>query len=232
MSDQAIKDEIIDPMQQLFLPPKDMPDEWQRQALRQYMDALRTFSREDLQAAWKSVRDAATARSWPPIAAFVRAAWAARKARKEGAGEAEGAPKAPRHRHDMDGWRAHFRENWNHVKYTPLAKEAAREGYALLLKSAILDGVPLAKIRPAELNARCERARRLSDKIADNENFPSQGECSQMWTNLLVHRAEVEAEIERAHGHGPHMPAIPAFEYPYEITALKGPPAYQMDRMF
>ena len=231
MSEQAIKDEIIDPMQQLFLPPKDMPDEWQRQALRQYMDALRTFSREDLQTAWKTVRDAATARSWPPIAAFVKAAWAARKARKDPAQNPDAASKAPRHRHDMDGWRAHFRENWNYLKFTPLAKEAAREGYALLLKAAILDGIPLAKIRPNELHARCERARRLNDKIAGDDRFSEKEKASQMWTNLLVHRADVEAEIERAHGQGPHMPAIPAFEYPYEVVTLKDPPERLLDRM-
>lgn len=78
-----VQSEILDPMQQLFLPPRAMPEAQQAKALTQYVDALEGFARDVLAAAWCEVRAIHSRSSWPPIAAFVSACRAALKVRAE-----------------------------------------------------------------------------------------------------------------------------------------------------
>lgn len=232
MSEQAIRDEIIDPMQRLFIPPKNMEGDQQALALREYMDALRGFEREDLRAAWHTIRDSAVARSWPPIGAFLKAALLAKRERQTKMEETNQGRTAPLHRFDMDGWRAHFFENWKHIKHTPLAQAAAKEGWALMLKTAVFDGLPLAEIRPAQMVAKVERAAKLAGIIEADLEYPERAKVLDMWRNVLITRAEVEIEISNARGTPPPMPLVPAFVYPCKVHCLIDPPAHRMDRVY
>jgi len=81
MSRTDVQIEILDPMQQLFLSPRQMSETQQLAALGQYADALDGYSKEILAAAWVEVRAEHTRASWPPIAAFIGACKAALKAR-------------------------------------------------------------------------------------------------------------------------------------------------------
>ena len=226
MSDNAIRDEIIDPMLRLFSPPKAMDEAQQIAAMRDYMDAMRGFSRNELQAAWREVRDTTQTRTWPPIAVFVKAAAGARKHQKTVAGTE--TVTGPRHKFDDDGWKAYFWANWRHIKYTMLAKEAARDGWALMLKSAILDGIPLSSIEPHAMTRKVERAVKLATIIEENQNFPNRETALKMYHNLLISRQAVDDEIAAARGAPPAAPFTPAFDYPFPSKILKNPPDNQM----
>lgn len=225
MSDQAIRDEIIDPMLRLFSPPRAMDEAQQIAAMRDYMDAMRGFTRDELQAAWRDVRDSTQARTWPPIANFVKAAAGARKHQRTTATD---AGNGPRHKYDTDGWKAHFWANWKAIRHTEQAKTAARDGWALMLKSAILDGIPPVQIEPHALQRKAERANRLHQIIEANLDFPSRDTVLKMWDGVLRSRAEVEAEINDARGPGPALPFTPAFDYPFPSKIMKDPPDRQM----
>lgn len=232
MSETAIREEIIDPMQRLFLPPKTMSAEQQALALREYMDALRGFEREDLQAAWKVARDSALTRSWPPIAVFIKAAYQAKNLRHSARHDEDRNRTTPNHRFDTDGWKAYWRANWNYLKFQPIAKEAARDGWCLMLKTCVLDGLPLADIDRSVFRRKLARIERLPGIIEADPDFPDRVKALELWRGVLVHRAEVQEEIANARGEGPPAPPIPPFESPDKFKGLNDPPEYQLKRAY
>lgn len=214
MSDQAIRDEIIEPMQRLFTPPKAMENDQQIKAMRDYMDALRGFSREELHQAWKDVRDSAGGRTWPTIATFVKAAVEAKKSRRQHAESRGAVLTGPRHPYDSQGWRQHFMANWDYIKSTELGKEAARDGWALMLKTALLGGMPIAKIEPHAMKSRAQRAQNLHATLEKTPDFPQRETLLRMWRGVLVERAKVEIDVLNATERR-SQPLIPAWPCPY-----------------
>jgi hypothetical protein len=135
-----VESEILAPMQRLYLPPRNMDEGAQREALREYGDALQSFDRPDLQGAWKATRDAHTNRSWPLVSQFIKAAREYRRDRNDAGGAAL-----------VDGKKAETEwDTWVRVCRTQMARDAVRNGVAWSLKCAILHD----KKRPEEIDMR------------------------------------------------------------------------------
>lgn len=192
MSAQDVQTEILEPMQRLFLPPRNMEEGHQQSALREYVNALQNFEAEDLKAAWQAVRDTHTSRGWPVPAAFIMAAKQARKDRL-------GVPQQRQEGVSQEittAW-----DIWQKVRASKMGRDTAEGGYAWSLKCKILyDKVSPAEIDTRELQAAHNRAQDLAARI-ENGSFKMRGDVRDtalsMYRHLLVKEAETQQEILR-----------------------------------
>lgn len=192
MSAEDVQREILEPMQRLFLPPRNMEEGHQQSALREYVAALQNFDALDLKASWQAVRDVHTARGWPVPAAFIVAAKQARKDRM-------GVPPSRSDSHSQEvvtAW-----DIWQKVRVSKMGRDAAEGGYSWSLKCKILyDKVSPAEIDPRELLAAHNRAKQLAERI-ENGSFRMKPDVREtaysMYRHLLVKEAETQQEILR-----------------------------------
>lgn len=189
MSAQDVQAEILDPMQRLYLPPRNMDEGQQSQALREYVNALQNFEQADLNAAWCAVRDTHTTRSWPVPAAFIMAAKQARKYRSEaGLGRSDNTPKPD------DSW-----EIWKKLCRSQMARDAVQRGVAWSLKCAVLhDNMKPEQIDLRELVSKKSSAERTAQGIKDGSVPMRSGYASMalnMWHTLQMRETETAAEI-------------------------------------
>jgi hypothetical protein len=203
MSAEAVKSEILEPMQRQFYPPKqNMPAADQAAALRDYVMALQGFDEEDLRAAWADVRATHTKPSWPLVAIFVTAARAARKLRMPEA--------AIGHRRREETNYTQRWEVWKGVCRSRLAQEACARNVAWSLKCAILgDGKMPEDIDLRDMEAGKDRAAHSAELIRRNEPVPhfragrpdvvfspqNASVALDLWDRLLVREVETQAEI-------------------------------------
>lgn len=203
VSEQAIREEILEPMQRLFLPPKQMEQAQQISAMRDYMDALRGFEREDLQQSWRTVRDTHTSRGWPLPAAFVAAAVKAKKDRTKPGQTRSRLPWESPSKEEC--W-----ENWKKIRQSATAKLAAREGWSWSLRCGVLDGsiegaeqIDVAKFQSdhRRVHANAERLQADWEMV-----YPTEGRivrfteanreiALKLWNGILVHEAQTQQEI-------------------------------------
>jgi hypothetical protein len=101
-------------MTQVFRADRVMSDAEQDAALRQYADALKSFTVEALCAGWTAVRDDYKGKTWPAIGLLTGACRTAQKARNE---------QKPKPNNYSVEW-----ITWQGVKASPLALRAAKEG--------------------------------------------------------------------------------------------------------
>lgn len=231
MTVQDVKEIIIDPMQGVFLPPRSMEDEQVGKALQEYADALKGFTRGDLESAWRQVRNEWQPRSWPSIAAFVKAAVSAGSARRAAAKHQHGDITTPRHPHDSDGWRALYLRRWKYFRKLPIAREAAKEGWAWSAKCAILDGYDLSDHTFYALRRAHNRAEYLRRLLETDETFHDRELALRMHDNLRVKEAETAAEIELRPGNEP-LPEDVGFANPYPPISLNEPSRRLMDTYY
>lgn len=192
MSLTDVETEILQPMQRLFLPPRNMDEGQQREALREYGNALQNFIAADLREAWRAVRDTHTTRSWPVPAAFILAA---RQARKDKAPN-EGKANNQEQQNFTVAW-----GNWLKVCGSSMGKEAVRRNVAWALKCAILNDHK----RPEEIDLRAlviakASAEETASKIGNGEirMRPQIREpAMEMWHTLQIREAETQDEIHR-----------------------------------
>lgn len=202
MSAEAVQTEILEPMQRIFLPPRQMGETQQMAALRDYVAALQGFDAGDLHAAWERVRDNHPNRSWPVPSVFVVAA---RGARKERIPEPAHAP-----RHTTDGPPPGGWERWKEISRSPLASEAIRMNVTWSLKCAVLhDGKLAHEINLREIRAGKASAERTAKAIANGDPIEHKGRWLQftpdnaaialrIWKVLLSRETETQAEIAMA----------------------------------
>lgn len=203
MSAQDVENEILEPMQRLFLPPRQMGQSEQIGALREYVAGLQHFSATELNVAWTTVRDTHMQRSWPLPAAFVMAARQARKYARDAAPE-----EPPRRRPGMGElgtW-----EDWTAAKTNPKAREAVRMEVAWAFKCAVLhDGRRPDEIDLAELRLGKNQALRTRQKIIDGAQCEWKGRkfyfsadnrelALRMWETIEQRERETQAEINFA----------------------------------
>ncbi len=191
MSANDVQNEILDPMQRLFLPPRNMPDEQVSGALREYVASLQEFDGSDLRRAWETVRDTHTTRGWPVPAAFKMAAMQARKERKS----LEPRVPHPFEKHSpsegFDGWKS--------VRNTALAKEAVKMRVAWALKCAVLNDnkrpehIDLKALAHAKSRAEATAARIQSGELRFEPGIART--ALNMWRTILIREAETEQEI-------------------------------------
>lgn len=199
MSREDVQQEILDPMQRLYLPPRGFDDALLKNVLSEYVAALEHFTGPDLKVAWQRVRDAATARSWPVPGTFVAAAARARMDREAIAGTDQRSKAAKP---------ATYWHVWERVRNLPLAHEAAEKGVAWSLKCAILNGAAVANISIERLLQEHQSAERVAARIADNKPlFASDGRnlgvmtgsnrqmALDMHRQLLLQEAQTAQEI-------------------------------------
>lgn len=198
MSAEAVQAEILEPMQRLFLPPRQMDATTQAQALRDYLGALEHFNAPDLKTAWANVRDSHPTRSWPVPAVFVAAA---RMARKDRGGDSP-APRAP-DTTTNERW-----TTWEAVRRSPLAYEAVKMGCAWSLKCAVLnDGKKPGEISLVDLRNGVARAERTAERIRRGQPHEWKGRkigvfsednasvALKMWATLRQRETETQNEI-------------------------------------
>lgn len=195
MSEQAVKNAILAPMQRLFLPPLRMDENQQLIALAEYVESLQQYSEEILQEAWRRVRDSYLKGSWPAVALFKN------EARKYY------AEKFPQERNAKaqtvdDSWTKSWK-NWEKVRLTPQAAYAAREGYSWSLKCKVLEGAAPGSITMSDLAAGHMRALRLYDQLTNEDGlvngkpmkFVDRELAISMYRNIMVREAETAQEI-------------------------------------
>jgi hypothetical protein len=191
MSAQDVQSEILEPMQRLYLPPRNMDEGQQSQALREYVSALQNFEQADLNAAWCAVRDTHTTRSWPVPAAFIIAAKQARKYRNEaGLGRNDAAAVSP----ENDSW-----EVWKKICRSQMGRDAVQRGVAWALKCAVLhDKKKPEQIDLRELVSGKASAERTAAGI-ENGSVPMRAAYTSMalnmWHTLQMRETETQAEI-------------------------------------
>jgi len=199
MSASAVQSEVLEPMQRLFLPPRNMDEGQQASALREYVSALDGFDTEDLRAGWKIVRDTHVTRSWPVPGALVNAARAARKDRQPVSVGASGHPfKRPM---PSELW-----ARWLEVRKQPVAKEAARRNLAWSFKCAVLDGTEIVQIDLRDLAMKKAQAERTAQLIDTDQPVPWKGRmvkfddrnantAMRMWRQIEAREIETQQEI-------------------------------------
>jgi hypothetical protein len=198
MSAEAVQAEIIEPMQRLYLPPRNMPEEMQSAALREYVKALEGFERTDLAVAWCAVRDVHATRAWPVPAVFITASRQARNSRITADARAPSTSKPVQTEWDI----------WKQVSRSPLAYEAVKNGVAWSLKSAILhdkklpDQIDLRELisgkRRAELTAERIRRGQPHERKGRNIGVFSPGNAKaalDMWAAIQQRETETQNEI-------------------------------------
>lgn len=192
MALRDVEIEILEPMQRLYLPPRNMDEGQQKLALREYGNALQSFEASDLRVAWSTVRDTHTTRSWPVPAAFVMAA---RGARKERSDELRWA-KAPKFKDDA--W-----ETWLKVRGFPVAFEAMKLGVAWAFRCAILDKKQVESIDLRALRYGKDSAERSAERLEAGEiNLPEEHRKTalDMWHTLKIREEQTADEIRRNQG--------------------------------
>lgn len=199
MSANDVDAEILQPMQRLYLPPRNMDEGQQSQALREYVDALQHFDRTELNVAWTTVRDCHTTRAWPVPASFVMAARQARKA----TAQPQRAPLAGK-LDQNERW-----TRWLVISRSPLAYEAVKRNVAWSLKCAVLhDGKTAEQIDLRELSSAKASAERTAAAIEAGRPVETKGHkvefktadaaiALRMWHAIQVREAETQAEIAR-----------------------------------
>jgi hypothetical protein len=206
MSLAAVQTEILEPMQALFLPPRDMDAAAQTTALRAYGAVLEPFDAPDLRTAWGEVVCEHRTRAWPVPGVIVSAARKARNARI-------GAD-APARRIGGIDWAAR-RRHWEHVRLTRLASDAIEAGVAWSLKCAIRgDGRQAHEIDLGELIRRRRNAEDTAQAIGDGAPVFHRGRkltfsesnralALKMWANQLRNEDAAVAEIRHWQGIAP-----------------------------
>lgn len=193
--------EILNPMQALFLPPRNLDDAAQTAALRGYGAVLQDFDRGDLKAAWTEVVATHTTRAWPVPGVIVLAARKARKERAPTSGAGRVSSETTSH---TERWK-----EWERVRAMPIARRAVDLGVAWSLRCAILnDGVTLHGIDLGAMQRAKESAARTAAKIEAGEfiyhrdrkikfSQDNAETALNMWRNIQVQNAETEQEIMR-----------------------------------
>jgi len=192
-----VQNEIITPMQRLFLPPRAMPEPEIQAAMREYVDALKGFNALVLKDAWCHVRDNYDKRVWPSVGHFASAARTASR-------DQTAAQKRPAQDEDRLAW-----ERWLAVRRSEMAREACRMNVAWALKCAILHDktLPEAVNLKALVRAK-EFAQHTADKIEVGEEHLWQERrltlddanaalAMRMWRNLQQKEIETQNEIGR-----------------------------------
>jgi hypothetical protein len=196
MSAQDVDKEILEPMQRLFLSPRQMDSGQQAAALREYVAALKRFEGIDLRHAWVTVRDSHMTRAWPVPAAFVLAA---RQSRKDRGQDTPAKTQGPVTGSEL--W-----DRWKKVRHGEKARESVNRGVAWAYRCAILDGKFPDAINLTDLVIARESAERTAEMIETGRPIPYRGRilrvssenkdlALKMWRNILVKNAETEAEI-------------------------------------
>lgn len=165
MAAHDVQREILEPMQRIYLPPRNYDEAQQSEALREYVSALSAFDATELNVAWSTVRDTHTTRAWPVPAAFVMAARQARKGMQLHPAPRRGASC------DNERW-----ETWKAVSRSALAYEAVKRNVAWALKCAILhDGKKPDQISLPELVSGKHHAEKTAGMIRRGELIPFKG---------------------------------------------------------
>lgn len=206
MSVQAVQTEILEPMQQLFLPPRQMDLAAQQAALRGYALVLANFDTRTLKAAWIDVVASHTSRAWPVPAVLVNAAKRVLKDARTTNNE---------HREPY-AWEPQNvtlnRQNWERIRGSQMAREAANAECSWSLKcQAMNDGRRAEQIDIRELISDHHAAVRLADSLeaggrvydrfrGKSVAFSARDRVMalKMWRHLLVREAETAEELRRA----------------------------------
>lgn len=197
MSAQAVEAEILSPMQAMFLPPRNVPEEDQAKALRSYVAVLAEFDLPDLKFAWERVLRGHTNRSWPLPQQFYSAANESRRDRRTA------DPKQAKSKDDYETkW-----NRWVQVSKTQLARDAAIKGVSWSLKCLILnDGKLPEQIDLRALVMEKASAERTADAIREGREIPWRGALVKftptnaamalsMWENQQKKEIETQHEI-------------------------------------
>lgn len=224
MSKTDVQNEILAPMQRLYLPPRDFDEAMQKSVLEEYADALKNFDAVDLKTAWGVVRNEHKTRAWPVIGQFYLAASRALSDRQmaTGTGSKRGGPSSDRR---PDYWPV-----WMRIKILPIATEAAQIGVSWSLKCHILDGrwtsvqqIDLRKLAQDRARAAALRWKIERDEPVWNERMgkmtlfvePQKGLSLSMYDSLMRREAETAAEIG-------YSGQVAAAEQVLDIEALAG----------
>ena len=121
MSKADVYEEIVKPMRAVFQAPSPAVQE---AAAEEYASALWRFDKPELATAWANIRESHKARTWPPIALIVQACVTARTQKRE-ANETSTYQRR--------------QNSWNILRTTPIALQAASEGWAWPLKLHVLE---------------------------------------------------------------------------------------------
>lgn len=204
MSLQAVEANILEPMQRVYLPPRQMPQAQLAQALKEYADALDGFEASDLKTAWGLVRDSHLTRSWPMPAQFVVGAKLARKDRL--AAEAEKRP-AAKHGEKPDYWPL-----WQAARASDKALQAIKLNVAWSFKCRVLqDGIKADAINLRELVSGKASAERTAQRIRQGQSHEWKGRnigvmsdesanaALRLWEAIAQRELETQGEIEAAH---------------------------------
>lgn len=208
MSLADVNAEILEPMQRLFLPPRNMDAEAQRGALNGYGEVLKGYAREDLRTAWVEVVTAHVARSWPVPGVIVLAC---RKAAKER--HAESGEQPSRFSRQVVNY-SENRLRWEKIRGSQMARDAAKGGFAWSLKCMVLnDGKKAEEIDIRTLSADHFSAERTANSLQNGERVwdryrekwvefsdDNAALALKMWRNILVNEAATAEEIRRHAG--------------------------------
>lgn len=199
MSALDVQNEILEPMQRVFLPPRRMEAADEQAALRDYVEALEQFGNEDLGWAWRKVRETHVTRSWPLPAQFFKAASENRRDRRESSGG---------HRKGQGPSQTELWERWKSVSRSPLAYEAVKRGVAWTLKCAVLYGEKKPEqCDLREFTAQKESAARTRARIEAGERLEFKGRILppfagedrllvlSMYANIQMQETRTQAEI-------------------------------------
>lgn len=204
MSAADVQAQILEPMQQIFLPPRDMAKADQAGALRQYVGVLSRFDGPALAVAWSNVIETHPNRAWP-LPSVIAAA--AREALKERNG---GLPKAKRHE-GAEQTSSQRWEAWKAVSRTAMAMQAVEMNVAWSLKCAVLhDGKGIDQINLRELRSGKSSAERTAQNIRNGLPCEHKGRmltvsdqnaaaALRIWDQILMRETETQAEICAAH---------------------------------
>lgn len=200
MSARDVQLHILEPMQRVYAPRRNMDNASLSDALRDYVAALERFEAPDLQAAWSSVRDSHQQGYWPAPALFVTAA---RKCRNDRIPDRSSSNpfKRPTPTELWDRWLA--------MRKFPIAKKAVEMDVAWSLKCAILDGTEPATISLADLRMKKNSAERTAQKIENGEPHDWLGRrftlsednaeaALKMWRSIQAQEIQTQQEIREA----------------------------------
>lgn len=200
MSAVDVQNEILDPMQRLFLPPRKLADGEEQAVLLEYVRALEKFAAIDLKVAWQEVLETHTTRSWPLPAAFIQAA---RKARKDR------LPETGRHKTDKPT-QTELWDRWKVIRASQMGRDAVRRNVSWSLKCAVLhDGKNVDEINIAELVIGKVKAEKTADLIDAGKPVEWQGRtltlptesanaAMRLWRGIMVKEEETQQEIRNA----------------------------------
>jgi len=132
MSIQDVENEILRPMQSIYLPPRQYDEPMIKASLLEYAKALEGFPVDDLRYAWARARDTHSGRAWPVPGVFVSFAAKNKNDRMSVAGTTKTGSEAKK---QNDAWK-----NWERVRNTDQARDAAQKGVSWALKCEILGG--------------------------------------------------------------------------------------------